>query len=80
MWVRVPPSPPIESNIVEVLDEPSEDGLYVIYINDDYVTKYALRKLMLRFNNRWCYPGSDQYYRGHVYGCIGPLPILKFED
>lgn len=60
--------------------QPPKTGLYVAYVHE-YPVPYA-NKIILFYDkdwNRWGYPTSDQNYRGHVYGWIGPLPALKIE-
>lgn len=56
---------------------PSRTGLYVAYVNGD-VSIRAERKFLM-WMDRWSYPGSDQNFRGHVYGWIGPLPTMELE-
>lgn len=65
---------------MEILDEPGETGLYVAYVDSDMARVSAERKLLFWLNGKWGYPMSDQNFRGHVYGCIGPLPIMRLED
>jgi hypothetical protein len=65
---------------MEILDEPTTQGLYVVYTDPDWVGHTAERRLLLWVGGKWGYPMSDQNFRGHVYGCIGPLPIMRLED
>ena len=68
--------------MIEYADElgiPAAKGLYVAYVNDDCNMPTA-KRILLMYVDRWCYPLSDQNYRGHVYGWVGPLPIMKLED
>jgi hypothetical protein len=38
-----------------------------------------VKDLFLIWMDQWCYPSSDQRYRGRVLGWIGPLPrVPKF--
>lgn len=58
--------------------KPPSDGLYVAYVNDEHVQRYA-KKMLLSYEkawDRWSYPDADARYRGHIYGWIGPLPAL----
>lgn len=66
--------------MLEIFDEPTKDGLYVAYVNPDWKVPYAKRKLLMYLDGKWSYPLSDQNYRDTIYGCIGPLPALRFED
>jgi len=59
---------------------PASNGLYVAYINDEHVRTHAAKRLMMWFDGKWYYPGSDQSYRDHVYGWIGPLPAMELSD
>lgn len=59
---------------------PIENGLYVAYVNPDIDLPFAEKKLLTYVDGDWGYLGSDQIYRGHVYGYIGPLPALRLGD
>jgi hypothetical protein len=59
---------------------PTLNGLYVAYTNYDYDSITAKRELLVCIDGKWGYPQSDQNYRGHVYGFIGPIPIMRLED
>lgn len=56
--------------------DPEQLGLYVVYTNDGFTDRFAGREL-LSWHGRWYRPMSDQTYRGHVYGWIGPLPAME---
>jgi hypothetical protein len=60
---------------------PRETGVYVAYVNHMHITTHAGREMLFydAQAKRWGYLGSDQWYRGHVYGWIGPLPTMKFD-
>lgn len=58
--------------------EPNDTGLYVAYVDSDMPS--AERILLMWMHGRWSYPFSDQFYRSHVYGRAGPLPVLPLED
>lgn len=60
--------------------KPGVHGLYVAYVNDEQLPNYAKRAFLMWHDGRWSYPGSDQFYRGHVYQWVGPFPALKLED
>lgn len=60
--------------------DPLIDGLYICYLDNALIHTYADRKMLMWFQGKWGYPMSSQNYRGHVYGWIGPLPVMKFED
>lgn len=54
---------------------------YVAYVNGPMVV--AADRIFLFWDNndrKWFYPFSAQTYRDHVYGWIGPLPVLKLQD
>lgn len=61
---------------------PPKEGSYVVYVNDDVAPSMpvASRAIMQWSEGRWWYPMSTQAYREHVYGWIGPLPVLRLED
>lgn len=61
--------------------DPPTAGMYVAYI-EPYNPGFpvARRELLLWYDGRWCYNGSDQFYRGVVYGWIGPLPTRRVES
>ena len=54
---------------------PIRSGLYVAYVNGP-VEISADRVLLMWFDGQWFYPKSDQAYRGHIYGYLGPLPVM----
>lgn len=56
---------------------PPRNGMYVAYVNSEYINTYAEKIFLLNIDGKWGYPGSDQLYRGIVHGWIGPLPGLK---
>lgn len=58
---------------------PEKEGTYVTYI-DEGVSSYPEKKLLIWDNIDWWYPCSDQFYRGIVYGWIGPLPSPKIDN
>lgn len=58
---------------------PLQDGLYVVYVNGP-VTTWVSRQLLTRAGGQWRYVGSDQRYRAHVYGWIGPIPAMELES
>jgi hypothetical protein len=60
--------------------DPDQVGIYVAYVNDEYLKNFAQKKFLFWTGSRWGYPMSDQNYRGHVYGWIGPLPAMRLED
>lgn len=59
---------------------PAIKGHYVAYVNPDVKLLAAERVFLFWDGNRWGYPRSDQNYRGHVYGWLGPLPVMQLED
>lgn len=59
---------------------PLLNGNYVAYIDDDFTPHIAKRIFLLWYDNYWSYPTSDQKFRGHIYGWIGPIPNLKLTD
>ena len=54
---------------------PLSPGVYVAYVNGP-VNIRADRIFLMWFGGKWQYPLSDQTYRDHVYGFIGPLPVM----
>jgi len=59
---------------------PPTAGMYLAYVDDQFQTTFAARILLLWHGRQWNYPMSDARYRGHVYGWIGPLPVMRFAD
>jgi hypothetical protein len=66
--------------MLEILDQPTENGLYVAYVNPEWSIQFAKRMLLMYMDGQWSYPLSAENYRDVVYGCIGPLPSLRFEE
>lgn len=60
-------------------DKPVLTGMYVAYIDDEYIKNYAKKVLLMYMaeEDKWYYLGSDARFRGHVYVSYGPLPALK---
>lgn len=69
------------SSIIVICDkQPPISGIYVAYVNGP-AERFADRMLLFWDDKakRWCYPFSDQNYREHVYGWVGPLPTMQLE-
>lgn len=60
-------------------DSPTIAGIYVAYVNGS-LPMVANRVLLFWDGSKWLYPLSDQKYRDHVYGWVGPLPVMRLED
>lgn len=60
--------------------DPSENGLYVAYVDPRLDIPFADKKLMVYLDGEWSHMGSPEKYRGTVYGWIGPLPAMRLED
>ncbi len=53
-------------------------GVYAVRIECDVLPLPFLRdEFLMWMNGKWSYLGSDQPFRGHVYGWLGPLERLK---
>lgn len=57
---------------------PVRPGLYVAWVNSNVTHRWA-EKIFLTWTGHWAFPLSDQFYRGHVYQWLGPLPALELE-
>jgi hypothetical protein len=54
--------------------DPTETGVYACRVPHETMPDLFKEDIFLLWmKGRWSYPGSDQYYRGHVAGWIGPL-------
>lgn len=53
-----------------IQDGPSDSGLYVVYTDPEVKIPWAKRLLLMWYDGVWSYPGSDQKFRGNVYGCL----------
>ena len=62
--------------------KPAKVGMYVAYTEflEELDMKFPMKKLLMWSGGRWCYPSSDQFFRGNVLGWIGPLPSPTIED
>lgn len=58
---------------------PLKNGHYICWV-DQKGLPYANKLFLIWHDGRWSYPSSDQFYRGHVYQFMGPLPALKLES
>lgn len=65
---------------VEVENVPAQNGLYVAYVDPDMDVPFSAKLLLMWMDGRWGYPGSDQNYRGTVYGWVGPLPAMRLSE
>lgn len=61
------------------IGNPRIDGMYVAYV-EGIIEPYTKRELLMWVYGVWSYPGSDQKYRGTIYGWIGPLPTPRVSD
>lgn len=63
-----------------VLYEPHPDhiGVYACRV-DDLQMGHPFQKdvFLMWMDGRWSYLGSDQRFRGDVYGFVGPIPRTK---
>lgn len=59
--------------------DPPVAGPYVAFVNGDL--KGVAERIILHWDTKhWWYPWSDQRYRRHVYGWVGPLPVLRLTE
>lgn len=60
---------------------PTKTGVYACVVDDSRDPNGLLTtdKFLIYYNG-WSYPGSDQKFRGTVYGWIGPLPRKPILD
>ena len=66
--------------MLEIIEKPTETGLYLCYINPQGLFKNYADYIVLFWSDRWYYRLSDQKYRDTVYQCIGPIPPLELVD
>jgi hypothetical protein len=57
--------------------DPSETGIYACKVDHKFIPNLTSDEFLMWFEGRWGYVGSDQFYRGEVYGWIGPLPRMR---
>jgi len=57
-----------------------QKGLHVCYINHEFAENLTDKILLMWDGDYFYHRSSDIKYRGHIYGAVGPLPILKLED
>ncbi len=55
-------------------------GNYVCYVDHDFLYKYPDKIILMWIGEKWGYGGSDQNYRGKVYGWVGPLPTPTLDN
>lgn len=65
--------PPNEGN-------PTEPGMYVAYVDPDIPIPFAQKMFLMWIDGKWGYCCSSEYYRGNVYGWVGPLPAMKLTN
>lgn len=54
-------------------DDPTENGVYACRVPRVNVPGLYEDEFLMWYDGRWGYLGSDQRYRGEVFGWIGPL-------
>ncbi len=64
----------------ECSHKPTANGMYVVWVNDEHVKRYAKKMLLMFIDGKWGYPGSDANYRDVVYAWLGPLPALELRE
>ncbi len=57
-------------------DTPTYSGQYVAYVKSNS-PEILDKKILTYIDGIWSHPGSDQKFRGAVYGFVGPLPAIK---
>ena len=61
--------------------DPSQNGLYVAYVQPSAELSIWPDKMFLSwYETQWYHTGSDQKYRGEVFGHLGPLPSMRMRD
>ena len=56
-----------------------QKGLYVCYINHKFVENLTDKILLMWDGDYFYHRSSDVRYREHIYGAVGPLPVLRLE-
>ena len=71
----------VEYHADGVCEKPRRSGMYVAWVNDEYIKNHTKRVLLMFIveEGRWSYPSSTVNYRDHVYAWLGPLPVIKLE-
>lgn len=54
-------------------DDPTENGVYACRVPRGNVPGLYEDEFLMWYDGQWGYLGSDQRYRGEVFGWIGPL-------
>ena len=54
-------------------DDPTESGVYACRVPSDHCPGLYTDIFLMWMDGKWGYLGSDQRYRGHVAGWVGPL-------
>lgn len=53
--------------------DPAHTGVYACRVDDPDGSGLLVDKFLMWFEGRWGYLGSDQRFRGTVFGWVGPL-------
>ena len=56
------------------------DGMYVCYIDNEFINNLADKKLLMIFDGVVHYRAQGGKYRGNVYGAFGPLPKMELAE
>ena len=60
---------------------PSQNGMYIAYVEPAMELSIWPDKMFLSwYEGQWYHRGSDQKYRGEVFGHIGPVPSMRMRD
>lgn len=64
--------------VPEINEYPTARGLYVAYVDGSF-PGWADKQLLFYDSDcdSWRHKGSDQTFRGTVYACIGPIPVME---
>lgn len=57
--------------------EPTRVGVYACRVDDLNMPGFHKDEFLMFIDGRWWYLFSDQRYRGHVHGFVGPIPRTR---
>lgn len=60
--------------------EPTTDGIYAVRTPNYDLPGYDKDIFVQLLNGRWTHIGSDQRFRGDIFGWAGPIPRTKAAD
>lgn len=57
--------------------EPTTNGVYACRVDNLDMPGFQKDEFLMLHSGHWTYLGSDQRFRGELYGWVGPIPRTR---